>query len=137
MGIRELLSYTKNLNLLYAEDEEISQALYAAIFEDIFLNIDIANDGQEALDFYTKNHYDLVISDICMPRMDCVELSREILQIKPDQHIIIMTAFNEKAQLDEISKMGVTDVLLKPVQNDYLMNVLEKVSKVAYIQQQK
>ena len=72
-----------------------------------------------------------------MPLMVGVELSREILHVNPNQHIIIMTAFNEQAQLDEITKMGVSDVLLKPVQNDDLMNALEKVSKVAYEQLQK
>jgi len=132
MGVRELLLYSKSLNVLYVEDEEISQALYAAIFEDIFLKIDIANDGVEALKFYSCNHYDLVISDVCMPRMDGIELSKAILDKNPKQLIIIMSAHNEKEQLDEIANIGISEVLLKPVQNDDLMFALEKVSKTAF-----
>ncbi len=132
MGVRELLLYSKSLDVLYVEDEEISQALYASIFEDIFSKIDIANDGIEAMEFYASNHYDLVISDVCMPRMDGLELSKTILNKNPKQQIIIMSAFNEQEQLDEIAKIGISDVLLKPVQNDDLMNALEKVSKTAF-----
>jgi len=132
MGVRELLLYSKSLDVLYVEDEEISQALYASIFEDIFSKIDIANDGIEAMEFYASNHYDLVISDVCMPRMDGLELSKIILDKNPKQQIIIMSAFNEQEQLDEIAKIGISDVLLKPVQNNDLMNALEKVSKTAF-----
>jgi len=132
MGVRELLLYSKSLDVLYVEDEEISQALYASIFEDIFSKIDIANDGIEAMEFYASNHYDLVISDVCMPRMDGLELSKTILNKNPKQQIIIMSAFNEQEQLDEIAKIGISDVLLKPVQNNDLMNALEKVSKTAF-----
>jgi len=132
MGVRELLLYSKSLNVLYVEDEEISQALYASIFEDIFSTIDIANDGIEAMEFYRSNHYDLVISDVCMPRMDGLELSKTILDKNPKQQIIIMSAYNEKEQLDEIAKIGISELLLKPVQNDDLMKALEKVSKTAF-----
>ncbi len=132
MGVRELLLYSKSLNVLYVEDEEISQALYASIFEDIFSTIDIANDGIEAMEFYTSKHYDLVISDVCMPRMDGLELSKTILDKNPEQLIIIMSAYNEKEQLDEIASIGISEILLKPVQNGDLMNTLEKVAKNAF-----
>jgi len=135
MGVRELLSYSKKLNVLYVEDEEISQALYAAIFEDIFLKIDIANDGVEAMEFYSANTYDLVISDVCMPRMDGIALSKNILDLNPRQQIIIMSAFNEKEKLAEFKQIGISEVLLKPVQNEQLMRTLEKISKTALEEQ--
>jgi len=137
MGVRELLSYSKNLNVLYVEDEEISQALYAAIFEDIFFKIDIANDGIEAMEFYSANSYDLVISDVCMPRMDGIELSKNILKINPNQQIIIMSAFNEHEKLAEFSMIGISEILLKPVQNDQLMSTLEKISRTAFFEKNK
>jgi len=138
MGVKELLSYSKNLKVLYVEDEEISQELYTAIFEDIFSKIDVANDGVEAWEFYLNdNNYDLVISDVCMPRMDGVELSSKILNQNPQQLIIIMSAHNEEKQINVIKSIGINEILLKPVQNDELMSSLERLSKLAFLKKSK
>lgn len=138
MGVKELLSYSKNLKVLYVEDEEISQELYTAIFEDIFCKIDVANDGVEAWEFYLNdNNYDLVISDVCMPRMDGVELSSKILNQNPQQLIIIMSAHNEEKQINVIKSIGINEILLKPVQNDELMSSLERLSKLAFLKKSK
>jgi len=138
MGVKELLSYSKNLKVLYVEDEEISQELYTTIFEDIFCKIDVASDGVEAWEFYSNdNNYDLVISDVCMPRMDGVELCKKILNKNPQQLIIIMSAHNEQEQISAISNTGVDEILLKPVQNDELMCSLERLSKEAFMKKSK
>jgi len=137
MSIKELLHYTRNLNILYVEDEEISQELYASIFGDLFLNVDIASDGVEALKYFSLNKYDMIITDVCMPRMDGVELCKKILKSNPEQLVIIMSAYNESEQLNDISDLGVSSILLKPIQNDDLMSTLEKVSKIAFSKQNK
>ena len=62
MSLKDLLKYSKNVNLLYVEDDEITQELYTAIFEDLFLSVDIASDGVEALEKYSPQKYDLIIS---------------------------------------------------------------------------
>jgi len=50
-----------------------------------------ANDGMEALEKFTKNPFDAVITDIRMPRMDGIELTRELLKLQPALPIIVMT----------------------------------------------
>ena len=130
MSLTEVIKLTKQLNILYVEDEEISQELYASIFSDLFLNVDVASDGIEALEQYSKKSFDIVISDICMPNMDGIELCKIILEKKPSQPIIIMSAHNEDDKLDQIIKLGIKSILLKPIQNDDLMTVLTQIAQV-------
>ncbi len=129
MDLNEVLKYTKKLNILYVEDEEISQELYASIFSDFFLSVEVASNGLEALEKYEKKPFDIVISDICMPKMDGINLCKIILKKIPNQHIIIMSAHNESDKLDEIKKLSIENILLKPIDNIDLMNMLMNISK--------
>lgn len=131
MSLNEVLKHTKNLNILYVEDEEISQELYTSIFNDFFLSVDVASDGVEAIEYYLDKSYDIVISDICMPNMDGIELCKTILAKNPNQIIIIMSAHNEEEKLKEIKELGIASILLKPIQNTDLMDILKEVSQIA------
>lgn len=129
MSFSEVLKYTKHLTLLYVEDEEISRELYTSIFEDLFLDIDTAIDGVDASEKYLLKSYDIVISDICMPNMDGFEFSKNILNKKPNQMIVIMSAYNDNDKLSKIKELGISNVLVKPIQNEELLIILEEVSK--------
>jgi len=131
MNMSEVLKYTKQLDILYVEDEEVSQELYAAIFADLFLSVDVASDGIDALSQYIGKPYDIIISDICMPNMDGIELCETILNKNPNQSIIIMSAHNEVDKLDKIYKLGIKNVLAKPVNIDDLMKILGEISQLA------
>ena len=87
MDLNELLKKTKKLNILYVEDEDISRELYATIFSDFFLSVDTASNGLEALESFENNAYDILFSDICMPKMDGIKLCKAILDKNPNQHI--------------------------------------------------
>lgn len=129
MSFSEVLKYTKQLTLLYVEDEEISRELCTSIFEGLFLNVDTAVDGVDASEKYLLKSYDIVISDICMPNMDGFELSENILNKNPNQMIVIMSAHNDSDKLAKIKELGISSVLIKPIQNEELLKTLEEISK--------
>ena len=132
MSLKDLLKYSRELSVLYVEDEEVTLELYTHVFKDIFLSVDAAANGIEALDKYLLNEYDIVISDLCMPQMGGIDLCRKIIDKNPLQNIIIMTAYNDAEPLNEIQKLGITALLSKPIQHEELIKILYKTSKKAH-----
>ena len=73
--LENIIKYTKNLNVLYVEDNIYVQQQTIKMLESFFNNIYIASNGKEALDlFNTENLYNLIITDIEMPFVDGVSL---------------------------------------------------------------
>ena len=72
---------------------------------------------------------DLVVTDIEMPKLDGLEMSKEIRKISPDTPIILTTAYNEDAQVEEGKRIGVSAYLLKPVDYADLDGVIAALFK--------
>jgi len=125
--IKRLEQIAKNMDLLYVDDNEELCRTYASFFRDIFKNVDCAYDGQEALEIYKQKSYDLVITDINMPRMNGFTFIKEIKKIHPEQAIIIVSAYSEIAYLSQLNECHVDHFLVKPVDTKELM---EKVYTV-------
>lgn len=124
---KQLLKVSKNISVLYAEDEKTIREQYAAIFTLLFKEVTCAENGLTALDEYQKKRYDLIITDLTMPEMSGVSLISKILEIDPNQHIIIMTAHNSNENLRSSIDFQVDGILLKPVNKDKLFKLLDKV----------
>ncbi len=121
----------KNYNILYAEDSKTIRSQLSDILKELFNDVYIAQDGQEAIEIYNKHnlHLDLVITDIQMPRVDGIELSKYIKSDNKDIPIIITTAFDDIKYLMESIEIGVNKFVVKPVKFDKLMEgVLEVMS---------
>jgi CheY-like chemotaxis protein len=118
----------RGVKVLYVEDE---RSLRTAVYDGLKFYIDdvtIACDGKEGLDLYTQNYnqddiakFDIVISDINMPVMDGIEMSRHIKELNIAQDIIITTAFNDSKYLLEAIDMKVNKYVLKPIDLDILL----------------
>lgn len=124
---QELLKVSKDISVLYVEDEKIAREQYKTIFSLIFKEVTCAENGLAALDEYKKKSYDLVITDLTMPEMDGVSLIGKIVEIDPDQHIIIMTAHNTNENLRSSIDFQADGILFKPVDKDKLFKLLDKV----------
>ncbi|QOY55297.1 EAL domain-containing protein [Candidatus Sulfurimonas marisnigri] len=124
---QKLLSVTKNISVLYAEDNNEIREQYENIFKLLFKEVNSAQNGEVALKEYNKKRYDLLITDLTMPKMDGVCLISEVLKINPDQNTIIMTAHNTDHGLRNSIDFQVDGILLKPVAMDKLFKLLYKV----------
>ena len=73
-------------------------------------------DSVEALKLFEKEPYefDLVVTDLTMPNMTGLELSRKVLAIRPELPVILCTGFNDAINEQEASSMGIRELLLKP-----------------------
>ena len=125
--------YSKNLQVLYVEDNEALRDSTLKVLNNFFKAVDIAVDGLDGIDryktFQTQNEkpYDLIISDINMPHINGVEMSEKILELEPTQSIIFVTAHNEIEYLHKAIRLGISSFLLKPLKLQDLASVLYKV----------
>jgi len=130
-----ILENSKNLNVLYVEDDEILRKITQELFESFFLHVDIAIDGNDGYkkyqDYYndTNSYYDIVISDINMPNMNGIDMAKKIKKINNEQAIIFITAFDEVKYLHSAVNIGVSGFLSKPIETQQLNEVLYTISK--------
>jgi len=130
--IQKIYQTSKDLDILYIEDEHELRNETKNIFEDFFQLVDLAYDGKEALEkyknYYNKNerYYDLIISDIEMPNLNGIELSESILKINQEQVIIILSAHNDSKYLTKLINIGINFFIQKPLEYEYILNVFSK-----------
>ena len=96
-----------------------------------------ASDGELAYPLIQKTKPDILITDIKMPFMDGIELSRLVKKDMPDLKIIFLTGYDEFAYAKEAISIGVAEYLLKPITSVQLLEVIHRVEKVIYDERQK
>ena len=86
-------------------------------------------DSEKALKTFKKlkDHIHIVISDIVMPVIPGHKLASEMLSIKPDLPIILITGYNDFVDINEVNKIGVKEVLYKPVMIEELAMAISEI----------
>ena len=144
INIKELLQYSSNLNVLYVEDDITFAQDTCEILENFFDCVDLAVNGEDGLkkylDFFNlhKNYYDIVITDIIMPKINGLELTKKIYELNESQPVIVMSAHNESQYLLEFVNIGIEYFIVKPFDLEELVevfyNTLNKItSKISII----
>lgn len=126
--INQLKEMTYNLNLLYVEDDEFIRARLGELFSNFFCNVIMCKDGKEGVDSYLQNKIDLVITDINMPIMDGLSMSRFIKEHNKDAFIIVTTAHSDTDYLLEAIELGINGYLIKPIDTHKLIDTLTSIS---------
>jgi two-component system chemotaxis response regulator CheY len=85
-----------------------------------------AEDGRQALQFFSCNQFDVILSDWNMPNMDGLELLKEIRQRNTQIPVIMITTEAERSRVVTAIQAGVSDYLVKPFTPDGLKEKLEK-----------
>lgn len=133
INLKELNAKTQKMKILYVEDNETIRNNSYTMLKNLFTHVDIAVDGQDGLnkykEFYFKENecYSIVLSDINMPKMSGIDMSKEIISINPQQHIIIISAHNEMEHLQQCIEIGISSFMHKPLKYDELIDVLNKI----------
>jgi len=115
IDLKALQALTSTMKVLYTEDEDAIREEITRYLQRFFLHVDSGKNGQEGLELYKNNDYDMVISDISMPIMNGLEMSREIRAINENQEIIIVSAYSSSEYFTESIEIGVSGYIIKPV----------------------
>ncbi|PHO12100.1 transcriptional regulator [Malaciobacter marinus] len=130
-----LEEYCQNISILFIEDDESIKKETTELLKEIFTCVDVASNGEEGLDKYkeyfniNQKHYDIVLSDIKMPKIDGLELTKLIYKENPDQKIIVLSAHSETKYLLEFVNIGISYFLVKPLDYDEFITVIFNITK--------
>jgi len=132
----------KDLNLLLVEDNITNQIVAQGILKNFGFNVDIANNGQEAIEKLQNcesNKYSLILMDCQMPIMDGYQATRAIRSAKAgnlfkDIPIVAMTANAMRGDKEKCFNAGMDDYISKPIDLNALENILKKWTKNSIIQ---
>ena len=118
------------MRVLIVEDNLVLQDILNDLLCDIILEIEFASNGQEALDIYEKNRFDIVLSDYEMPHLNGLEMSKQIREVNPEQYIVFITAhIKNEVVLDSIN-MQINKFITKPIIDfEIFLESLDSVAK--------
>ncbi len=128
--VLEIVKYTQDVKLLYVEDDEDSQTTTIYLLEEFFEKIIVAKNGEDGLDKFKNNEIDLILTDIAMPKLNGLEMTKRIREVDEDIPILVLSAHNESEYLESSIKMGVEGYIFKPIEMGQfastIYNVLQK-----------
>lgn len=106
---------TKNIKVLYVEDDDIARENGIEYLENYFDNVYEASDAIVALKIYEEYNPDIIITDIQMPKLNGLEFVKKIRQKDKKTQVIIMTAFSDREYLFKAIELKLVKYLIKPV----------------------
>jgi diguanylate cyclase (GGDEF)-like protein len=122
------VSRLKDITVLYCEDEQYLRDVTKGILETFTKNQYIAEDGAIGLELFKKyeDEIDLIITDVNMPNMNGLDMTKEIKAINPNIPIVVATAFSNSEYLLEAIELGVDKYVLKPINIKKLLDTMNQ-----------
>jgi CheY-like chemotaxis protein len=123
----------KDANILLVEDNLINQKIVVLSLKSLVSNIDIANNGKEAMDKFGSIKYELILMDIQMPIMDGITATKKIRELEASIHthtpIIAITANALSGDREICLAAGMNDYISKPFQIEVLVQKMRDLLK--------
>ena len=119
-------SENNKVRILVVDDEPGMRDLLKLELETAGFQVTMASDGQEALDWVEKEKFQLVITDIMMPKMDGLELLEGIKKRDVYLEVIVTTGYGQVENAVNAMKKGAYDFIQKPYSTDQILAVVEK-----------
>ena len=124
--IEFLLTPIKGAKILVVEDNELNQEVVVDLLTNAGFNVELANNGQEAIEKVAQHHYDIVLMDMQMPIMDGINATIALRKIEQNKElpIIAMTANAMLQDKEKCIAAGMNAHLSKPIEPDELFRML-------------
>ncbi len=123
----------EGLKILYVEDEKDAREQLSEILQMFGAVVVEGQNGEEGLMLFGSEHPDMVITDINMPVMDGISMSKAIRELNKHIPILMTTAFSETDYLVRSIETGVNGYLIKPIKKEQLV---QKVGHLAMMVQE-
>lgn len=117
--------------ILVVEDETITRKDISQLLRNEGHEVEEASDGAEAVKLLDNRHFDLVITDFSLPRLDGITLAERIHRKSPDTPIIFVTAY---ISMDSARGLlaGIAEVLPKPIEPEVLLSTIQRLQGQRY-----
>jgi len=113
--------------ILLADDEEEIREDLALFLEYSGYQILQARNGKEAYQLYKENVFDLIITDIEMPKLNGLELVESIRQEDQEVPILIISGYSDKDKLLRAIKLNLVDYIIKPFTRDIMLSTVKNI----------
>jgi len=125
--IEELKQYTQTLSILFVDDAEDIRQMYHFFFDGLFKSVYEAFDGDEALEIFNdkSKEIDLILTDQSMPKMNGIDMIREVRKVDSKIPIILVTATKEQNDLIDAINLNVTNFIEKPIKYESIIDAVE------------
>ena len=126
VGNSAMLRKVRASKILLVEDNQTNQEIIVGLLQESNIEVEIANDGLEAVRMFTANsHYALILMDLQMPVMDGFDATKAIRRVDTKVPIIALTANAMKEDLDATKAVGMDDHLSKPIEVEKFYTLLQ------------
>jgi DNA-binding response OmpR family regulator len=119
--------------ILLAEDDIDFGAILKQYLELQNFTVIWAKDGEEALDLFKTNSFDICVLDVMMPKIDGFTLAEKIVDSNPEIPFVFLTARNQNEDKIKGLKLGADDYIVKPFEADELVlrltNIIKRTEK--------
>jgi len=133
IDLKLLQTMANNYTVLYVEDDLEIQQEMVRYMRQFFKKIVSADDGLAGLEAYQKESFDLIVTDLSMPKMNGLEMLEKIRAIHKDQLVLITSAHSESEYMIKAIKIGIDGYIIKPFDyeqlNYELFKTVEKIEK--------
>ena len=120
---------TGNERILFVDDEQVIVYIGEKTLGQLGYDVVTKANGVDALELFRADpdRFDLVITDMTMPRMTGDQFARELIKLRPDIPIILCTGFNPKISKEQAGKIGIKAFVMKPLVRRDMANIVRKV----------
>jgi len=136
LNLHDIIQYSSPLKLLYVEDDEIARTSTLSVLEEFFDDIVVAVDGQDGIEKYRQGCFDIIITDINMPRLSGLDMIEQIRIHNKEISVLILSAYNEADFFMDSIRLNVQGYLLKPIDTEQFLNVLYKIIEKIKLQEE-
>lgn len=120
---------SEKIKILIVDDSSIIRKIIVkSVAEEQFEITGVASNGLQALEFFREKMPDIVTLDITMPEMDGLSVLEQMIQIKPEVKVIVVSALTDKATGIKAIKMGAKSFVPKPFTTDDLQKTILKLA---------
>src|SRR3972149_11074106 len=122
--------------ILFVDDDVSMQAAVSKLVSLLGHEIDVASDGIEGLFKFKENNYDLVITDVRMPKLDGKDFLKKVKNLDKNAVIVVLTGYGSVTSAVELLKLGAYDYLEKPINFEEFEMTLNRALEKKQIENQ-
>ena len=122
--------------ILFVDDDVSMQAAVSKLVSLLGHEVDVASDGIEGLFKFKENNYDLVITDVRMPKLDGKDFLKKVKNLDKSAVIVVLTGYGSVTSAVELLKLGAYDYLEKPINFEEFEMTLNRALEKKQIENQ-